>query len=570
MIIGYTITTSVLISFVVLIFAVIFYRKNLNSLLKKHINKYTLLGLVLILAFFISLMLIFIHPVEQLFFDENIYQGIALNIVHSGNSLWCQYGTGLLTHCYSNQLYHDPVGIFVFLGIVLMLFGPGPQTAYNFQLFIGILSIIGVFLLSSIITERKALAPISTFIFSLIPEVIIWSRTQAAPDLYFMMFTTFSFFFFIVFTKNENKTTLILFLSSLSLAFYSRIESFLLMPIFIILYFIFGDAQIKVTIKKRAMLLKRMISDYNWLIILLFFFLIFASQGLYIYLENQSPQYGQASNQSVISISNFKQNITPNAEFLLGTTTNYPSISSINLLALAILGFIFIIIFKRIKNRLGIFLMLILSILLFFIFYTSFYAGSVNYGVDVRFMLELMPFIAIAAGFGVLGLTDIVYFGFKKLLKVKKEVFLLILSTILIITVIIPFYLIIPYITIPVNEMPQEYFNTQATSFIYNNYQKVPTSCLVFSFTPDIWYELNRSAAQVSYMSELNSNTSNNLFKNYSCFVFDYGYWCTVSEFSSSTCGSQLFSYNTSVLATERNSEGSNFTLYKINNATSK
>ena len=116
--------------------------------------------------------------------------------------------------------------------------------------------------------------------------------------------------------------------------------------------------------------------------------------------------------------------------------------------------------------------------------------------------------------------------------------------------------------------MPQEYFNTQATTFIYNNYQKVPTSCLVFSFTPDIWYTLNRSSAQISYMSEGNLTTKMNTFKNYSCFVFDYGYWCTTPEYHNSSCGTQLYSYNLSVLATQRNSEGSNFTLYKINNFT--
>ncbi len=568
MLLGYTITVSVVLSFLLLLISIIFYKRKLLEILKRQITFNTLLMLFAIIIFFVAFLLIFVHPVEQLYFDENIYQGIALNIVHSGNSLWCQFGTAHLTQCYDNQLYHDPVGLEVFLGIALVLFGSNPGTAYAFQLFLGILSIIGVFLLSSLLTERKMLAPISAGIFALIPEVIIWTRTQAAPDLLFMMLTTYAFFFFVIFTKKENKLTAIMFLSSLALVFYSRIEAFVLLPIFLILYFIFGQFGVKHTIKIRLKLIKKTLDDWKALSILFVFAVIFTPQVLYIYTENLSPQYGQSSGQSIVSISNFMQNISPNANFFLGTTSNYPSISSINLLILSILGVIFIVAFKKIKNKIGLLLMILLTILAFFLFYTSFYAGSVNYGVDVRFMLEIMPFFAILSGFGVLGLSDVISRIVKKITKIKKDTSKILISLIFIFSVVLPFYFLTPFLTMPVSQMPQEYFNTQATNFIYNNYQKVPTSCLVFSFTPDIWYELNRSAAQVSYFTQSNNKTIKALIDNYSCFVFDYGYWCTVSSYKSSTCGTSLYSYNLSVIATSKSTEGSNFTLYKINNFT--
>ncbi|MEM0200953.1 MAG: glycosyltransferase family 39 protein [Candidatus Micrarchaeaceae archaeon] len=566
MFLGYATTIVIVISFLLLLFSNFLYRKNIFKILKTNINKNTLLFLLIILIFFISFLLIFVHPVEQLFFDENIYQGIALNIVHTGNSLWCQFGTGYLTHCYNNQLYHDPVGLELFLGIALVLFGSNPYTAYAFQLFIGVLSIIGVFLLSSLLTERKLLAPISAFIFALLPEVIIWSRTQAAPDLLFMMFTIYAFFFFVIFTKKENKISLLMFLSSLTLVFYSRIEAFVLLPIFLILYFVFGNSNIKETIKLRLKLIRKTLDDWKALSIFLIFIILLTPQIFYIYTENLSPQYGQSTGQKIISLSNFYKNINPNINFFLGTTSNYPSISSINLLVLSILGVFFIISFKKIKNKIGLLFMLLITSLVFFIFYTSFYAGSVNYGVDVRFMLEIMPFLAILSGFGILGLSDLILKICKKFIKFKRDKSPFLISLIIIFSIIIPFYLLVPFLTLPVSQMPQEYFNTQATNFIYSNYQKVPTSCLVFSFTPDIWYELNRSAAQVSYFSQINNNTINTIFKNYSCFVFDYGYWCTVSSYKNSTCGTNLYSYNLSVIATKENTQGSNFTLYKINN----
>lgn len=566
MLLGYAITFAVVFSFLALIFSVILYRKNLSKILKNHISVNTVLMLIIILVFFTVFLLIFVPPVEQLYFDENIYQGIALNIVHSGNSLWCQFGTGHLTQCYNNQLYHDPVGTELFLGIALVLFGSSPATAYAFQLFLGILSIIGVFLLSSVLTDRKILAPISAAIFAVIPEVIIWSRTQAAPDISFMMFTIYAFFFFIIFTKKENKLTGVMFLSSLALVFYSRIEAFILLPIFLILYFIFGQFGVRHTIKIRLRLIKSLLYNWKALSILFVFVIIFTPQIIYIYTENISPQYGQPTGHHIVSLNNFNQNISPNLNFFLGTTSNYPTISSINLLILSIFGVLFIVIFKKIKNKAGILFMLTITSLAFFIFYTSFYAGSVNYGVDVRFMLEIMPFLAILSGFGLLGLSDILNKVFRKLIKIKKDTSVIFTSLTFILLIVLPFYSILPFFILPISQMPQEYFNTQATTFIYNNYQKVPTSCLVFSFTPDIWYELNRSAAQVSYFSNSNNKTVAAIFKNYSCFVFDYGYWCTVSSYKNSTCGSSLYAYNLSVIATQENTDGSNFTLYKINN----
>ncbi len=569
MLIGYATTAAVSISFVLLIISIFLYKEELSKILKLHINKKTIILLLLICVFFTIISLFFVSAVEQLYFDENIYQGIALNIIHSGNSLWCQYGTGHLTSCYANQLYHDPVGFELFLGIALVIFGSGPSTAYAFQFFIGLLSVIGIFLLSSVLTERKIIPVVSSLIFATIPELLIWTRTQAAPDLPFMMLTIYAFFFFVIFTKKENKVSFLLFLSSLSLVFYTRIEAFILLPIFFILYFTFSSnsSTLKETFKHRISLIKKGLDSVPSIIIVFAFVFILLPQIFYIYTESISPQYGQPSGQSILSISNFMQNISPNLNFLFGTASTYPIISSINILILSILGIFVIISFRKIRNKAGLIILPGLTIALYFLFYTFFYAGSVGYGVDVRFMLELLPFMSILSSFGIVGVTDAVSMITAKAVKFKHSSSI-ILVILLLITVILPFFLILPKITIPISQMPQEYFNTQATSFIYNNYQKVPTSCLVFSFTPDIWYELNRSAAQVSYFGSGNTTTNKETFKNYSCFVFDYGYWCSTPEYKNSTCGSELHNYNISIIATQNSSQNFNFTLYKINNFT--
>src|SRR5271157_2936705 len=155
MLIGYAITAAVLASLIGLL---------------------SFMALLAILSFFVAFGLLCVHPVEQLYFDENIYQGIAMNILAHGNALWCQYGTGYLANCYSNQVYHDPVGWCVFIAMAFAAFGTGIGTAYGLELLVGALSIAAVFLLASVVFERKGVAVISALVFAAMPMLYIWSR----------------------------------------------------------------------------------------------------------------------------------------------------------------------------------------------------------------------------------------------------------------------------------------------------------------------------------------------------------------------------------------------------------
>ena len=99
MIIGYIFTLAYLALFVGLLAALYLLRDSIAKKLSKDISLPYLVVVLLVIAFFVSFSLLYVSPVEQLYFDENIYQGIALNILHSGNALWCQFGTAMLTSC---------------------------------------------------------------------------------------------------------------------------------------------------------------------------------------------------------------------------------------------------------------------------------------------------------------------------------------------------------------------------------------------------------------------------------------------------------------------------------------
>ncbi len=570
MIIGYAITAAVLSSFILLVFSIIKGRHELSQLIKGNVNRHSLLSFAVIAGFFLMFSLLFVHPAEQLYFDENIYQGIAVNILHSGQALWCQYGTGNLNVCYVDSLYHDPAAWSVFIAMAFGVFGTTTSTAYALELLVGILSIAGVFLLSSILLKNKYAAVFSTAVFALMPELFIWARTQADIDLPFMMLTVFAFFFFVVFSQKPNKKTFAMFSFSAVLAVYMRIEGILLIPLFLILFFAFGDSGILKTIKERLKLVANaLLNDIKLLLLLVLVLLLLMPAIYYFSIESSQPSYGQPSNQSVISLNNFMHNFPINAGYLLGefnSIGNYPTAFPVLVFPLALAGMAAVALFSRRENRFGILLLLVFWFATYFIFYTAFYAGAATYGVDVRFMLSLMPCIALLAALPLLVITDKIEdskSGESKSPGRKPVYKAIIFSAFAIIFVLFPFVMLIPNVTILPQNMPQQSVILNAMNFFYANYSKVPSNCLVFSFTPEIWYNVNRTSAEINYLFGANQSLEST-FKNYSCVVVDYGYWCVVPPYESTTCAQAKSAYPISTIASAGAGNGETVAFYRI------
>lgn len=572
MLIGYAITAAVISSFVALVASVVAGRKELAALLRKRVNRYSVLGLMAILAFFIAFSLLFVHPVEQLYFDETIYQGIAMNILAHGNALWCQYGTGYLASCYANQVYHDPVGWSVFIAMAFASFGIGVGTAYGLELLVGALSIVAVFLLSSVLFERKQIAVIAALVFATMPLLYVWSRTQADIDLPFMMLAAFAFFFFAVFAKKRSFKTLAMFAFSLALAAYMRIEAMLLVGVFALLMVLFGDAGVRKEIGRNLGAIRLALADNTKAILLLIAFILLLTPELYyISLEAANPSYGQPSGQAVLSLSNFENNLGTNAYFVFGMLAGmngknfYPLVFSYAAMSLAVVGTLLFALDRRYKNRFGILAMLWAWFLAYFVFYTAFYAGAATYGVDSRFMLQLLPPISLLGALAVFELADMASAlargGAKRTSRAGGAAFCIVSAAVVCVAVAYPFLTLAPVITISPQEMPQQTVILRAANFFYANYNAVPRGCLVFSFTPDMWYEVNASSAQIGDMANPTPGE-----KSYGCAVLDYGYWCVVPPYHGTTCEMLTGKYNLSVLSTASAGNGYNTTLYRVLN----
>ncbi len=583
--IGYTITLVCSIALIGLIFFLIRGRNDIKRELSERINKYSLIALFVIVLFFVTFSLFFLKNTELIFFDEQIYQSIALNIINHGNALTCMFGTGYLHSCHVNGIGFDPNGWPFLIAIAFTFFGIGTATAHNLEIFFGASSIISVFLLSSLLTDKKEIPILSALIFTLIPEIFIWSKTLANPNVPFMFFATMSIFFFVLFARTRTKNTLALSLFSIVLAIYLRVEAFLLIPIFVIVFFTFSENGVKETLKNRIKSLKQK-NTLSQTIPLLMIFLLLILPEVLVVISTTPELFTNASsflshNMGLFSLSYLPKTGYQNILFLFGGIAEYPIFFLPEITVFAILGAIALALRKekRIKNNIGVLLLLLSLFLGYFIFYGIYFSGSALLGGSVRFLLVLYPALAILAAFGLYGLSEMPasllrkrHRRSKQLKSVKNAICIILI----ILFFIVPFvYYAVPFLTHPnysyadfpiipnttsQNDSYAMTYANKSLAFINSNYDLVPTTCLVFSPSPYIWYKLNRSSA---YVSEYNASNQN--ITGYRCFILDYSWFCG-NPFNNTICNAILNKYKLKVLATESGDGSSNFSLYQILN----
>ncbi len=557
------------------------------------INKYSLVIISFIILFFLLFSILFLKKIELIFFDEQIYQSIALNFLKHGTASLCIYATSNLNKCYLSTIQFDPLGYPVILAIAFKLFGSNQLIAYNLELLFSSMTILLIFLSSSILTGKQEIGIISSLIYALIPEVLIWSKTPANPNIPFTMFFSLSLLFFAIFIKKKNIKLLYLFLFSLVVTIYIRIEAILLIPIFLLGFILLNKeiSDFQILKNKHAI-----IAFIIFLILILpeIIFIFIAKYNLkkneaFINLFIKSVSFNQGSSIlntqiGLFSTKYFVNNIITNIRFLFGFIKIYPIIFLPSITLFAIFGLIFSIIYSKSYSkynsfRLAIFLEIIF--LVYFIFYSFYFSGSVILGGSVRFMLITYPILSILAGLGVYMMSLLI---FRKISEAKKIVagklyinnytIFLICIIIILIAFVEPFIKSIPFIQNPNYNYPDfpmklntttensiysmAYLN-RSISFINDNYLTVPNNCLVFSETPYLWYNLNRSSA-IPGITLLNTN-----IKNYNCYIFDYSSFCSYPNISTE-CNKFLSQYKTKIIVSENNGNLPRFALYQILN----
>jgi hypothetical protein len=462
------------------------------------------------LLFFLALVIRETIPPKttRLFFDEDIYLDMGKQIVTHFSSCLCDYGDKF--NCFRCELMKWPVAHPFLISVAFFLFGISEIVARHLAIFLASLSALLVYLSSYLLFKKNEIALFSSLILALLPIHILWSPTMAA-DLTLSFFVSFLLFFIILSSKSKDLKIHLLSLFALVLATQAKSEGIILIPLYFLSQFL---------LSKRYLI---MLNNKVYFLSVFFSFIFLSIYFLHTFHAWRVDTWGASGEK--MSFEYLKQNISPNIGFWFemskekdkwayeGKQLYHPIIFTL----LAIVGIVFL--FEENKNILALLLLWFFS---FFLLYSSFYAGSVYYGVDVRYVLpQTIPF-SILSGCGAFFLSKILLKVFEK----KLALFIILLM------LLISFLFYIPKMHITDDKIEESYgarlYRKAAISFATN----YTGDCYFISHVSSIYSWLGKGHLQVWYVYQPEFEE---IVKN-KCVIFDEGYWCAIKVNESRSC----------------------------------
>ncbi len=520
----YIFTIGILVAFVGTIAAVFLGRKQFAAAIRgSGIRKKHIVLAIVIAAVFLTAELAVVKPTQLLFFDDAIYQAGALNLLHMGQAWMCDYGTPLV--CYTGEIFHEPVGTSFALATGFALFGVHLSVTYNTMLVVTLIAVLMAFLVGSVLLEDPVAGLFAELMVGLSPIVLVWARPTTS-DMPMLAFSLVAIFMMLVFVKRKSIYTLMAVLLSLALVAYMKVDALLYVPV-ILLMFIVLDRN---GIRKNFRLLRKNLMEPAFLAVILIFAVAIMPEGIYSYSQLTTGNYGAAGSYlqpscgigaqpfaavSALSLQNLEANVCVNALFWLNAYKGQYIMQPLIYTAIAVVG-VAAMLFRK-KRELAALAIWFSS---FFLLYAAFYAGSVLFGVDWRFMLALMAPVGILGGYA----ASLSFMGkwlhgrkmWRKLIKAAAYAFV-------VAVIFYPLYALYPLLSVQPSSIQQAGDARFYEGFVYNNSRLIPTQCLVFSYDPTLFIINNRTSAQ---LGDLYPQSYQNYRQQYGCLVVDWGYWC--------------------------------------------
>ncbi|MCM0607195.1 MAG: glycosyltransferase family 39 protein [Xanthomonadaceae bacterium] len=458
---------------------------------KKHFAALVVLSLVI---------LVFVVPrAHRLYYDEHIYENIAQSIhsldeavmANDGYSQYSEYK--VFTKFYNKQPNAHPYFISLFFG----LFGVNDSVAFfatNFAFFV---SLFLIFILGLKLFRSEHTALVACYILISMPMVMRWSNTVSA-EIVAMMFGLLSVVATFWFKEERSWPSLFLFVGAVTFGIQVRPESLLiLLPIAFILFLDRNDS------KKW----EKFDSALLFGIILLIPHFI----HLMVFRNNDWGNNGGDK----FSLSIFLHNIKVNGPFYF---VNYKFPALVTVLALG----------SYIAKPKEYWKSLVALSLWFFPMwgiFLFFYAGSYEYGVDVRYSLISAVPLALLGAQGFVQLSGMISdrFTFS-----SRTTFMVLGSAFLV------YWLPFTYHLRLLGEEPREArFDAE---YARQMQSKLPEDSVVLTHNVGMWLVFGQSAAQGFSALDNTDFVYKNLFVRHTGGVyFHWNFWCNTADESQKT-----------------------------------
>ncbi len=477
------------------------------------------LTLLLVSAFALAA---FVAPrTHRLYYDEDIYQNIAQNLSELHKAEMCNEGFTEydVYNCRSGEYNKQPYGYPHFLSAAFRIFGRSETASFALNNFLFPLSVLLVFLIALFLFDNFSAAFFSALLFLIFPQNSLWfSAANVEPSALF--FAGLSFLAAIFYIRKGNNRALLFYASATAYAVQFRPESVFIAPLTLLFIVVSKPGELKN-------------GKFYFMISLLV--LLSFNQWLHLWaVKNDS--WGSSANRMGFEyfIYNFKTNVL----FYL-KNVRFPLVATLFFFA-AFYGKAYL------KEK----LIIALWFFSFWGIFLLFYAGSYNYGADVRYSLvSYVPF-ALLAGLGIQNMKS--FFG-------KNEKHFNVVVTIIL---LFQFTTFLPMI----RAESQEAWAARADHRAAEKFaEMLPDNSFVFTHNPSMFLMRGKNAGQTSIITNDKFYVDQIIFPKYEGEVyFHYNYWCIAPDSLQNGLCENVFDYYNAVPIKNIAEQNYEFILYKL------
>lgn len=470
-----------------IVFAVLAWRDLRQAL--ADVSRRTWMALAVLLALGLVLVCLVAPRTNRIYFDEQIYQNIAQNIAWTGEAFLCNEGNAEHGEYrpFATEYNKQPNGHPYFTALLFRLLGVSELSSHiaNYTAFL--VGALSVFLIVLLLFQSSAAALYACAFFMAMPMVVQWSATAAAEPSA-AAFAALAMAAAALFIRARSTASLLLFATLLAIGVQFRPES-LLLPL---------PAALLVLLVARRELLRPRLYGAAWL------FVVLALPMLLHMYAVRHESWGSSGDRMAFNI--LWQNLPVNGTFYF-QNVRFPVIFSLFALTGLVTGRHW-----REKASIGLWFLLFWGIFLFF------YAGSYNYGADVRFSLVSAVPLAVFSGLGAAWLG-------------KRQIPGLPPWTAAVSVAIFSFMLWISFLPL-IRSVGEEAVDARLdVEYAREMAKSVPVDSIVLAHDPSMWLLWGRNSAQLSTVMHNKHHVDNDLFARYKGGVYvHWGFWCNVPD----------------------------------------
>ncbi|MBF0145918.1 MAG: glycosyltransferase family 39 protein [Magnetococcales bacterium] len=462
---------------------------------------------------------------HRIFYDEDIYQGIAMNMAFENRAQMCNEGVqehGIF-HCQRGEYNKQPNGFPFLVAMAFRLAGVHEQAAFHLNNLLFGVALVTVFFIARHLFYSLWAGYFAALITALIPQNLHWFNTTSAEPAAAVS-AALVVLAGLRATRHRSDESLLLLVVLTSFCLHMRPENALILVVVPAIFLLGWPGIVR---ESRFYLFAGM------------FALLAAPAFMHARLVRHNP-WGSGS--APFATQYFNGNLEVNLPYYFNNL-QFPALFTL----LALAGWFCIRSWRA-------WLLLWLWFLLFWGIFLFFYAGRYDYGADIRFSIPSHLPLALLAGGATRWLGQVLA---RKSRRPVRQWYAI--MTVFLVLAFVPF---LPRVRAVTSEAWAARADHQ---FAREMAATLPASTIILTHNPNMFHLWGKNAAQASIALEEPGHTLNYYFSRYRDGVyFHYNFWCNVADPLQNSFCTRLLERNRHELIMEYREWNYRYALYRL------